>query len=134
MNLYLKFIKVNKIRNDIGIIFDDIGEKLHEKFDLKPSSAVSIIGNTVELKENQYGKFNSFLESLVKYVRSTSSCIITDGVLSKDGINMAELIEQKFYENPYSKDLDRIPLISITDISKIDEADKEEFNKNVSLV
>jgi hypothetical protein len=131
MNLYLKFIKVNKISYGIGY-------KLHEKFDLKKdSSAVSIIGNSIELKENQYEKFNSFLESLVKYVRSTSSCVITDDVLSEDGNNMAELIEQKFYENPYSKNLDRIPLISITDISKIDK-DKEKFifinfNKNVSL-
>ena len=127
MNLYLKFIKVNKISYGIGY-------KLHEKLNLKPSSAVSIIGNTVELKENQYEKFNSFLESLVKYVRSTSSCVITDDVLSEDGNNMAELIEQKFYENPYSKNLDRIPLISITDISKIDEVDKEKFKKNVSFV
>jgi hypothetical protein len=108
---------------------------LHEKLNLKEgSSAVSIIGNFIKLKEDQYAKFNSFLESLVKYVRSTSSCIITGRDYTRDGKNMAELIEQKFYENPYSKNFDRIPLISITDISKIYEADRVKLNENVSFV
>jgi len=56
------------------------GRQLHEKLNIKEQHAVSIIGGYVHknIFDKSQKKYEFFLNHLLKYVRSSDSCLITD--------------------------------------------------------
>jgi hypothetical protein len=106
------------------------GRQLHEKLNIKEKQAVSIIGGFVDkdIFDESQKKYEFFLNHLLKYVRSSDSCLITDcserGNYNNDIINLSESIGNKILDNPYyydSRENKKVKLIgfrSIEDLKK----------------
>ncbi len=105
------------------------GRQLHEKLSIKEKHAVSIIGGFVDkdIFEQSRKKYEFFLNHLLKYVRSSDSCLITDCSEHRydndDIINLSESIGKKILDNPYydsieSKKVKLIGVRSIEDLKK----------------
>ncbi len=99
-----------------------IGRKLHEKLNIKEKFAVSIFGNVIkkEIYDKNHKKYEFFLNNLLKYVRSSDSCIISGDCreFNDDIINLSQLIGQKLQDNPYydSKENNKVKLIGVRSI------------------
>jgi hypothetical protein len=109
------------------------GRQLHERLDIKEKHAVSIIGGFV--RKNKFDesqkKYEFFLNHLLKYVRSSDSCLITD--CSERGncfnINLSESIGKKILANPFydSKESKKVRLIGVR---STDDLKKEFIKRN----
>ncbi len=101
------------------------GRQLHEQLNIKVKHAVSIIGGCVDknIFEESRKKYTNFLENLLKYVRSTDSCLITDcSEPENDIINLSESIGKKILANPYyydSKENKKVRLIGVRSIEDL---------------
>jgi hypothetical protein len=101
------------------------GRQLHEKLNIKEKQAVSIIGGFVDkdIFDESQKKYEFFLNHLLKYVRSSDSCLITD--LSEhrndndDIINLSESIGKKILDNPYYDSIEskKVKLIGVRSIN-----------------
>jgi hypothetical protein len=110
------------------------GRQLHEKLNIKEKHAVSIIGGFVDknIFEESQKKYEFFLNHLLKYVRSSDSCLITDCSEHRndnDDINLSESIGKKILDNPYydSKKSKKVKLIGVR---SIDDLKKEIIERN----
>ena len=98
------------------------GRNLHEKFNIKEKHAVSIIGGFVDknIFDESRKKYEFFLNHLLKYVRSSDSCLITDCSehKNKNIINLSESIGKKILDNPFydSKESKKVRLICFRSI------------------
>jgi hypothetical protein len=121
---------VNKTEADL------IGKKLHEFLKIKEKIAVSIIGNFIEKKryDENYKKYELFLNNLLKVVRSSDSCLISGDCRKSDDdiINLSELIGKKLEDNPYydsKEENKKIQLIGVRSIHDLNE--KELFSNKI---
>jgi hypothetical protein len=109
------------------------GRQLHEKLNIKEKHAVSIIGGYVDknIFDESQKKYEFFLNHLLKYVRSSDSCLITDcsehGNYNNDIINLSESIGKKILDSPFydSKENKKVKLIGVRSIKDL----KEDFIK-----
>jgi hypothetical protein len=103
------------------------GRQLHEKLNITEKQAVSIIGGYVDknIFEESQKKYEFFLNHLLKYVRSSDSCLITDCSEhrndNKNIINLSESIGKKILDNPFydSKENKKIKLIGVRSIEDL---------------
>ncbi len=109
-----------------------IGSKLHKLLKIKEKIAVSIVGNVIEKKiyDENYKEYEFFLNNLLKFVRSSGSCLISGDCTKseEDNINLSELIGQKLEDYPYydsKKQSNKVKLIGFRSIH--DLAEKEIF-------
>jgi hypothetical protein len=101
------------------------GRQLHERLDIKEKHAVSIFGGYVDknIFDESRKKYEFFFNFLLKYVRSSDSCLITD--CSEHGnyknINLSESIGKKILANPHHDSIEskKVKLIGFRSI-KID--------------
>ncbi len=102
------------------------GRQLHEKLNIKEKHVVSIIGGYVDkfTFDKSQKKYEFFLNHLLKYVRSSDSCLITD--CSEPGnyidiINLSESIGKKILANPHhdSKKTKKVKLIGVRSIDDL---------------
>jgi hypothetical protein len=117
---------VKKIEGEI------IGRELPKLLEIEPFTAVSIIGNVLEqnIYDENYKKYEFFLNNLLKFVRSSGNCLISGGCRKSEGdiINLSELIGQKLEDNPYydsKKQSNKVKLIGVRSIDDLNE--KELF-------
>jgi hypothetical protein len=111
------------------------GRQLHERLNIKEKHAVSIIGGFVDknIFDESQKKYEFFLNHLLKYVRSSDSCLITD--CSERGnyknINLSESIGKKILDNPYYYDSRENKKVKLIGFRSIKDLKKEiiEWNK-----
>jgi hypothetical protein len=121
-----------------------IAKYLQENLKIKQTTAVSIIGGSIQVDEYQknHKKYDFFINHLLEFVRSSNTCLI-NGYCSKNEekrkekktINLSQLIGQKLPDNPYynlknSKNNEKVRLIGIGSIYMKYESDVFSYKKD----